>query len=219
MKLPDILLLFAVGSFLGVVVETIFCYITSGKLMSRKGVVYGPFNQIYGFGVVLMTTILSPLAGKNILLLFLGSAILGGLFEAACSSVQEMMFNTVSWEYSRQRFSLLGGRTSITYMFFWGILGAAYINLIHPFFLKLFTQIPFFIKIPTVIALTIFLIYDLCLSAAAVGRWNRRLAGQMPTGKRDIWLDTHFPDTRMRKIYPSMMPSHRKRGKICSLSA
>ena len=102
------------------VVETVYCYIMTGKLVSRRGMVYGPFNQ----GVRLWRRPVDhhfiPPIGKSAWVLFLGAAILGGLFEAACSYVQEAMYGTVSWEYSGQRLSLLGGRTSVTYMVFWG---------------------------------------------------------------------------------------------------
>ncbi|GAA0801584.1 hypothetical protein GCM10008910_31490 [Faecalicatena orotica] len=205
MKVLDILLLFAVGSILGVVIETIYCYLTTGKLMRRQSVVYGPFNQIYGIGAVLMTTLLSRL--PDAWGLFLSSAILGGLFEAVCSYVQETMYGTVSWEYSGQRFSLLGGRTSLRFMIFWGFLGIAYIRGIQPFLFRLFAQIPFPVKAPAVIALNVFLAYDLWLSALAVGRWRKRLTGHKPDGQMDIWLDQRFPNERMQKLYPSMRHS------------
>lgn len=210
MWLLDILLLFLVGSFLGVVIETIYCRVVHGKLVSRRGVIYGPFNQVYGFGAVLLTTALSPLADRNIWGLFLGSALLGGLFEAACSYIQEAMYGVVSWEYSGRRFSFLGGRTSLTYMIFWGALGTVYIGAVHPFLFDLFAQIPLSVKAPAVISLTVFIICDLWLSALAVGRWQRRINGQMARGANDAWLDRHFPNERMRKIYPSMMASPRK---------
>ena len=209
----NLLLLFIVGSFLGVVVETCFCFLRTGKITSRRGMVYGPFNQVYGFGAVLLTTALSPLSDKGVWLLFLGSALLGGLFEAACSCVQEAMYGTVSWEYSGRRFSLLDGRTSLSFMFFWGLLGTADIGVLHPFLFGLFDQIPIAVKAPAVIALSAFLGYDLWLSALAVGRWHRRLEGQAPTKSMDLWLDKCFPDDRMRRIYPSMMPSPRKKAK------
>ena len=41
--------------FLGVVIETIFCWIASGRLSQRTGLVWGPFNLIYGIGAVLLT--------------------------------------------------------------------------------------------------------------------------------------------------------------------
>ena len=75
---------------------------------------------------------------------------------------------------------------------------------IQPFLFKLFAQIPLSVKAPAVIALSVFLAYDLWLSAKAVGRWRRRLAGQEPNENLDIWLDKKFPNERMQKIYSSM---------------
>lgn len=45
--------LFFIGAFLGDIVETIFCLITSGVLMSRSSVVYGSFSMVWGlsFGI------------------------------------------------------------------------------------------------------------------------------------------------------------------------
>lgn len=204
MPFLDILLLFIVGNVLGFVIETVYCYFFTGKIESRRGVVYGPFNQVYGFGVVLMTLLLPPLVGGNLPALFIGSALLGGLFEALCSFFQESAYGTVSWEYSGQRFSLLGGRTSLTYMFYWGILGTFYIRVIHPLLFRLFQRIPLSIKAPVVLALTLFLIFDFWLSNAAVRRWRSRLDGIPAAGKLEVWLDKKFTNERMLKIYPSM---------------
>ena len=56
---------FFIGCFLGVVVETIWCVATRGHFESRKGLIYGPFNLVYGFGALLMTVGLRPLSGKT----------------------------------------------------------------------------------------------------------------------------------------------------------
>ena len=40
---------FFIGSFLGVVIEVLFCLATQHRLESRTGLVYGPFNLVYGF--------------------------------------------------------------------------------------------------------------------------------------------------------------------------
>lgn len=208
MFLMDMLLLFAVGSVLGVAVETVYICLATGRLESRRGMVCGPFNQVYGLGAVLLTTLLGPLAGESRLALFLGSAVLGGLFEALCSFFQEKAYGTVSWEYSGQRLSLLGGRTSVTYMLFWGVLGSFYIRVLHPWLFGLFGKIPMPMKVPVVLALTVFLAYDLWLSNAAVRRWNQRLKKAPASGAWDLWLDAKFPDVRMRRLYPSMMPAN-----------
>ncbi len=208
MFLIDLLLLFAVGSVLGVALETVYVYLATGRLESRRGMVYGPFNQVYGLGAVLLTTLLGPLSQGSGLALFLGSAVLGGLFEALCSFFQEKAYGTVSWEYSAQRLSLLGGRTSVTYMLFWGVLGSVYIRVLHPWLFGLFGKIPPPVKIPAVLALTAFLAYDLWLSNAAVRRWNQRRKEAPPSDAWELWLDAKFPDARMRRLYPSMMPAN-----------
>lgn len=214
MFLMDMFLLFAVGSVLGVAVETVYVYLATGRLESRRGMVYGPFNQVYGLGAVLLTALLAPLAGESRLALFLGSAVLGGLFEALCSFFQEKAYGTVSWEYSGQRLSLLGGRTSVTYMLFWGVLGSIYIRVLHPWLFGLFGKMPPPVKVPVVLALTAFLAYDLWLSNAAVRRWNQRLREAPAAGEWDLWLDMKFPDARMRRLYPSMVPaSHPEKPK------
>lgn len=41
--------LFFLGAFLGDITETIFCLATTGKLMSRSSVVYGPFSIVWGW--------------------------------------------------------------------------------------------------------------------------------------------------------------------------
>ena len=56
---------FFICCFLGVVIETIFCFIASGRLSQRTGLVWGPFNLIYGFGAVLLTVSLQRLRGKT----------------------------------------------------------------------------------------------------------------------------------------------------------
>ena len=76
--------------------ETVFCYVVKKKLESRRGMVYGPFSLIYGVGALLMTVVLLPLRNHNILLLFLASAVLGGLFETVCSLFLEQAWGTTS---------------------------------------------------------------------------------------------------------------------------
>ena len=57
--------LFFIGAFLGDIIETIFCYVTAGVLMSRSSVVYGPFSIVWGLGCVLLTAFLYPYRQKS----------------------------------------------------------------------------------------------------------------------------------------------------------
>ena len=39
---------FLIFSVLGLIIETVYCYITSGTFESRKGLIWGPFCPVYG---------------------------------------------------------------------------------------------------------------------------------------------------------------------------
>ena len=53
--LYKLLWVFYLGSFLGVVVEVIWCLVIHGYIESRTALVYGPFNPLYGVGAVALT--------------------------------------------------------------------------------------------------------------------------------------------------------------------
>jgi len=57
---------FMIGCFLGVVIETLFCLVLNGYIESRQGLVYGPFNPVYGFGAVLMTLVVFMILNMTI---------------------------------------------------------------------------------------------------------------------------------------------------------
>ena len=195
---------FVIGGVFGYVVETIYCLIQRGVLESRQGLLYGPFSQIYGFGAVVMIMILEPLLKKDDRWLFIGGALVGGAFEYIASVFQEFAFGTVSWNYSKQVFSIGGGRTSLTYMFFWGILSIVFMKIIYPKLSDLIERMPirqgrFFSSV-----LKVLLIIDLSLTVSALYRWSLRIEKQPPANTYEIFLDEHYTDERMQKIYPNM---------------
>ena len=55
------------GSFAGVVVEILWCLFRNGYIESRSGLVYGPFNPVYGIGAVVMTAGPVPLSQPQLL--------------------------------------------------------------------------------------------------------------------------------------------------------
>lgn len=205
MNLTRIVWVFLVGCVVGYLAETLYCLLTLGVIESRQGMLYGPFSQVYGFGAVVFMLLLAPLAQKSSLVLFLGSAVIGGLFEAACSLVQELVWGTVSWQYSELPFSLLGGRTSLLYMFFWGILGLLYMRRIYPRILRLIDKFTLRPRRTLTIIIAVGLSLNMLLSAVAVDRWTERRAGVSAETGLDTLLDERYPDSFMEKIYPNMM--------------
>src|SRR5699024_7834195 len=89
--------IFFLGAFLGDVIETIFCYMKYGVIMSRSSVVFGPFSIVWGFGCVLLTAILYQYRNRSDRFIFIYGTLLGGAYEYICSVLSEMVFGTVFW--------------------------------------------------------------------------------------------------------------------------
>ncbi|MEG1887363.1 MAG: putative ABC transporter permease [Oscillospiraceae bacterium] len=195
---------YIIGCVIGVVVEVIFCILKYGRYESRVGLVWGPFNPVYGFGAVVMLIVLSRLAQKRDLWIFLGSMVIGGLFEYFCSLFQELTFGTVSWEYSDTQINI-AGRTNLLYSFFWGILGLVFIKDIMPRLNKLLEKL----KGKTAFIITwimiVFMAVDMAVSSMAVYRWQRRDSGIASTNVLTQCIDKFFPDEFMEKEYPNMI--------------
>lgn len=196
---------FLTGCVAGYVLESLYCLVINGYIESRQGMVYGPFSQIYGFGAVLMALILSPFAHRGKGWLFVGGAVVGGVFEAACSLVQEYVFGTVSWGYSERVFPLFGGRTSLLYMIFWGVLAVVYMKGIYPRMTNIIDRIFPRAKRFFTCVIVIFLAADMALSGIAVARWAGRAMGEPPENAVEAWLDEKYPDEMLREIYPNMI--------------
>ena len=196
--------IFFIGCFLGVVFETLYCLIMRHRYESRVGVIYGPFNPVYGFGAVLLTICLRWLSDKRDLWIFLGSMIIGGGFEYLCSWCQEIVFGTVSWEYSHTQYHF-NGRTNIMYAFFWGLLGLLWVKEFYPRISLLIDRIPRRLNRFLTIVLSIFMLLNMLLSTMAVERQSKRREGITATSAISRFLDKHYSDEYLEKIYPNMM--------------
>ena len=119
------------GSFAGVVVELLWCLFRNGYLESRSGLVYGPFNPVYGIGAVVMTLALYRYRNRSSSISFFGGALVGSVIEYLLSWGQETLFGSTSWDYSHMPFNL-NGRICLLYSLFWGILGVLWIKSIYP---------------------------------------------------------------------------------------
>ena len=69
------------GSFAGVVVEILWCLFRNGYIESRSGLVYGPFNPVYGIGAVVMTLALYRYRNRSSSISFFGGAVVGSVIE------------------------------------------------------------------------------------------------------------------------------------------
>lgn len=196
----EIVFLFTLGCFLGWLYETILCYIQRGYIESRSGLVYGPFNTVYGFGTLLIVFALKKC--KNGISIFAIGALLGGVFEYLCSWIQEIIFGTISWNYSKN-FLNLGGRTSPFHMVCWGLCTLVLMKAIYPYFKRAIHHIKESHRFTCSCILAAFFIMNMFISSIACLRQEARINGQEPENRIDIFLDKHFPDSRLNKIFPN----------------
>ena len=202
MSFSDLVWLFVVGAFLGDVVETIFCRVTAGVWMSRSSLVWGPFSVVWGLALVLAAVLLRGSERKSESRIFWFGVILGGAYEYVCSAVTELLFGTVFWDYSGFKFNL-GGRINLLYCFFWGIAAVMWMRYGYPLVLKLMKKVRSHIRPWMTAALAVFMAVNMLTSALALARYDARTSGDAPNGQLEVFLDEHFDNARMERIYPN----------------
>lgn len=195
--------LFFIGAFLGDVIETIFCRVTTGVWMSRSSVVYGPFSIVWGLGAVLLTAVLYKYRERSDSYIFLIGTVVGGAYEYLCSVFTELVFGTVFWDYSHLPFNL-GGRINLLYCFFWGIASVAWLKGIYPRLSGWIEKLPVRAGKLSTWALIIFMVCNAAVSCLALARYTERNTSPAPSQTElGTLLDRRFPDKRIERIYPN----------------
>ena len=191
----------SIGGFLWEV--AIFLY--RDKTFANRGFLYGPWLPVYGIGAVLLTVCLHPFIGKSDRWIFIGGSIIGGAFEYFCSWLQETVLGTVSWDYTGYPFNL-NGRINLLYCLFWGALALVWVKEVFPRlngFIERRVSKTYGVVISWV--LIAFMLANSLVSGAAVLRQSQRYEGVPATHAWQQVLDDRFPDSRLAKIYPSMV--------------
>lgn len=189
---------FVIGSIIGCIVETIVGVVFDKIFKIRQGLIYGPFIPVYGIGFVIYYIVISNV--KDLKKVFIISMFLGATIEYCCSLFQEICFGTVSWDYSGM-FLNIGGRTCLMFSIFWGIAGVVFVKFLVPKFIKIdeyLSNKKFKIITAT---LMLFMLMDISISCVAGARQNERMQKLEPRTKVDAFLDKHYPDAVMNKVY------------------
>ena len=198
-----LILLVFIGSFAGVVVEMLWCLLTNGYLESRAGLVYGPFNLLYGVGAVTLSVCLFRYRNRSSGFSFAGGMIVGSVVEYVCSWGQELLFGSTSWDYSNLPFNL-NGRICLLYSVFWGILGVLWMKNLYPRLARWILKLPNRLGKAFTVAMAVFLVVNGVVTLLAVDRWSERIAGDPAVTAADRLFDEHFPDARMERVFANM---------------
>ena len=206
---------FVVCCVLGLVIETVYhmVVVDPGVYQDRAGMLYGPFSPIYGFGAVLMTVALNRFYKANPVIIFLVSAVIGGLFEAAVSWFMQVGFGAVAWDYSGSTIfglfpdpiaALFQGRTSTLFMCMWGALGFVWIKVCLPWLLKLINLIPWQARYSLTTLCAVLMLVNGVMTLQSLECWYQRESGLAPTSPVEEFYAEHYDDAYMAHRFQSM---------------
>lgn len=194
---------FLISSFLGAMIEMVYCRMVGGTWMNRSSVLYGAFSFVWGLGAVVLTIVLQRFAGKPDRYVFLAGFVVGGVYEYLCSVFTELVFGTVFWDYSHMPLNI-GGRTNVLFCIFWGILSVVWIRVLYPPMDRCIEAIPPLVgKIATWVLL-IAMLFNGLLTSGAMIRYTQRQASQEPSSFIGGLLDELYDDRWMEQRWPNM---------------
>ncbi len=204
----QIVMIFFIGSVLGLLLEEVWMFITAGMTESRVGLVWGPFSPLYGAGAVLLTLItfqLRKMKAKG-WVVFLVSMVVGGLLEQITGWSMETLMGAVSWDY------IAGGVpgaitkwVAIPFLFFWGLLGYLWYRIIMPDLLWGLGKPTTRRKAIFVTLLSIYLILDIFMTIMCFERRGARDAGIPPANAFEQWIDENFNNAFMSERFQNMV--------------
>ena len=190
--------IFVIGSIFGFFAEIIYGLIYTRNLAIRRGLIYGPFIQIYGIGALAYYILISRV--KEPKKAFFMGMFIGGCLEYLCSFFQELFFGTISWDYTTE-FLNLNGRTCFIYCFYWGVIAVLYLKMVYPLLNRLDLVFEYSqMKILT-ICLMIFLVFDIMISWMAGVRQHERRNSEPSNSVVDEFLDKYYTDAILNDIY------------------
>ncbi|WP_346696858.1 putative ABC transporter permease [Thermophilibacter mediterraneus] len=206
---------FVVCSVLGLAIEVVYhmVVVDPGVYQDRAGMLFGPFSPIYGVGAVLMTVALNRFYRANPIVIFLVSAVIGGLFEASVSWFMQVGFGAVAWDYSGSTIFglfpdpvavLFAGRTSTLFMCMWGALGFVWIKLCLPWLLKLINLIPWQARYSVTTVCAALMLVNAVMTLQSLECWYQRESGLAPSSPVEEFYAEHYDNEYMANRFQSM---------------
>lgn len=216
---------FVVCCFLGLIIETIYhmVVVEPGVYQDRAGLLFGPFSPIYGFGALLMTVALNRFYKANPIIIFVVSAIIGGLFEAATAWFMQVGFGATAWDYSGSTIFglfpdpiavIFGGRTSTLFMCMWGALGFVWIKLCLPRLLKLINLIPWKLRYSLTTLCALLMLLNGIMTLQALDCWYERLSGTAGDTPVEEFYARNFDNDYMQHRFQSMEITPEDSGRV-----
>ena len=203
-----ILLMFFIYSFAGWVLEIIYNYIDTKKIINR-GFLIGPIVPIYGVGSLLIHFYLSRY-DSDAFVLFVMTMFICGTLEYITSYLMEVIFKNRWWDYTHMKFQV-NGRICLENCILFGIGGLVSVYLVNPYLVPFLYSIP--LNIATIIStiLTTILLVDICISFNIIIKLKnisdniRTDSTEVLTKKvKEILINKTYPYRRLLQSFPNM---------------
>lgn len=203
---------FLIFSIAGLIIETVYGYISSGVIESRKGFIWGPLCPVYGVCGVVLIWALNKIEYKNVFQLFISGFVVGSVAEYALSYILEAIYGVRFWNYEYLKFNL-NGRISLMFSIYWGILAVLIMKLLKPCIDKLVENMKPSVRNVVEIMIFIFLLIDCFMTIWGISTYENRVLYNieykaessciLPRIREKIEND-YFTNERMSTIFPNI---------------
>lgn len=207
-----VFLIFVFGCIFGTYYEQVLKLIADGVWVTQQGVLYGPFNPVYGFGAAGLIVLVASKKRKWYWS-FLLAAVVAGFFEYLLHELEYIFTGNVSWDYTYLKLYIPSiatkgatAGTSVLHMVIWGGLGLLLEYIIYPIMSKLIEKIPPLQGKMLCNALVVFLTINIALTGLVLVRQGERNKGNEPITPVGAWVDKYYPDEYLYEIFPDKAP-------------
>ncbi|MBQ5316702.1 MAG: putative ABC transporter permease [Oscillospiraceae bacterium] len=165
-------MLFLIWAFLGWGMEVCVHALKMGEY-SNRGFLSMPICPIYGFGVLIIMTVLRPVLDVPVALFFLSSLICTS-FELAVGVAMKKLFHSMWWDYSDEHFNF-HGYICLKVSIEWGVACLIAMTFVMPVTQAIIALIPQTVGVVIIIISAVLIAIDTVNSVAAANRITLRL--------------------------------------------
>lgn len=174
-KVQEYFLYFMLYSFIGWCYEVFLEVVVYRWGFSNRGVLFGPYCVVYGFGALILMASLNWLKKRKIyvgrisitpVLVFAGIVAITTLVELAASYIMEFTQGEWMWDYTRFSFNFQG-RIALNPSIRFGIGGIVILYLLQPLFEKGVRRLPDKVRTVLAVILAVILAADVIRLLAA----------------------------------------------------
>jgi len=152
--------------------EVAYAVLDTGKF-SNRGFLNGPVCPIYGFGMVTILLLVTPVQ-DNLFLLFIFSMLLTTAIEFITGFALEKIFNAKWWDYSDLPFNIKG-YVCLKFSIYWGIACTFVIKVIHSLINNLVQITPDLLIFILLISFSILMLSDSIVTISTILKLKKRL--------------------------------------------